>query len=274
MTFTLGPSAMADGYRLDVLDTVGSTNAEALARARAGDRGRLWITSHRQTDGRGRRGSHWQSPEGNLAVSLLLVPDAPAEMAATLGFVAGLALSDALGACAPDVSTLMALDGNDGAEGSRFRLKWPNDVLAGAAKVSGILLEGTAAPSGRQAVVVGIGVNVAHAPADLPYPAASLQGLGADVTAESLLRVLTDAWVARERVWDCGRGFGAIRAAWLKRAAGLGAPVAVRQGNEVLRGIFETIDDDGRLIVMTDEGGRKTISAGDVHFGTAATERG
>ena len=72
-------------------------------------------------------------------------------------------------------------------------------------------------------------------------------------------------------VWDQGRGFAAIRALWLARAAGLGAPLSVRTGRESVQGIFETIDEAGRLVVRSDDGMRRTVTAGEVHFGTAAT---
>src|SRR5690606_29862612 len=97
----LAPSAAAAGYRLEAHESVGSTNALAMARAREGDPGRLWIVAAEQTSGRGRRGRPWATPPGNLAATLLLVDALEAHMAATLGFVAGLALSDALAALVP-----------------------------------------------------------------------------------------------------------------------------------------------------------------------------
>ena len=74
----LHPDAEAAGVRLIAHETLGSTNAEALARARAGERGPLWITAARQTAGRGRRGNAWISEPGNLYASLLLTDPAPA----------------------------------------------------------------------------------------------------------------------------------------------------------------------------------------------------
>jgi BirA family biotin operon repressor/biotin-[acetyl-CoA-carboxylase] ligase len=72
-------------------------------------------------------------------------------------------------------------------------------------------------------------------------------------------------------VWDLGRGFGEIRRRWLERAAGLGETVAVRSGGSTISGIFDTIDDSGCMIVRTAEGGLIPITAGDVHFGAAAS---
>ena len=95
MGFALGPRAVAASYRLFAHETIGSTNAEALARAAAGDPGRLWVVAKAQTAGHGRRGRPWETPPGNLAASLLLPQIAPAR-SATLGFAAGLALEEAI----------------------------------------------------------------------------------------------------------------------------------------------------------------------------------
>jgi BirA family biotin operon repressor/biotin-[acetyl-CoA-carboxylase] ligase len=273
MAFTLGPDAHSAGYRLAAFDEIGSTNAEALARARAGDPGRLWVVSDRQTAGRGRRGNAWSTERGNLAASLLTITDADAPAVATLGFVAGVALDAALRRAAPEVVTAIALDGAAGVGGDRIALKWPNDVLLDGAKLAGILLEAERAPDGRMAVVVGIGVNVRHAPTDLPYPAASLAGLGAAAGAEAVFAALSESWCEAAAAWDDGRGFPAVRARWLARASGLGGAVAVRIDGAVTRGVFETIDDTGRLVVRTENGARRTITAGEVHFGAAGTAR-
>lgn len=274
MAFTLAPTAASDGYRLEALDTVGSTNAQALDHARAGDPGKLWVVSKNQQSGRGRRGRAWQSPPGNLAATLLVVADYELKLASTLGFVAGLALADALEAVAPKGSISVGVDGGGNfgkASSNRFELKWPNDVLASGAKLAGILLETTMLGANRFAVAVGIGVNVAAHPEDLPYPATSLKKLGATCDAETLFLALSDAWAVNARLWSEGRGLAAIRDRWLKRAAGIGSEVAVRVDNRVVRGIFETIDEDCRFVIRDHDGGVVTIAAGDVHFGAVAS---
>jgi BirA family biotin operon repressor/biotin-[acetyl-CoA-carboxylase] ligase len=269
MGFELGQAAAAAGYQLLAFDRIGSTNAEAQERARAGAEGPLWVVAREQTEGRGRRGRAWETPRGNLAASLLLTVDMPRPQAATLGFVAGLALNEAGAALAPGIAVKVGVDGLDEPR-SRLTLKWPNDVLADGAKLAGILLE--VDPCGdRLAVVIGLGVNVATAPSGLPYPVTALSELGSNVTAESLFAALSDAWLRFHLVWDGGRGLAEIRRLWLVQAAGLGAPVAVRLGETVLRGKFETLDEEGRLIVLTEEGDRRTVTAGEVHFGAAAS---
>src|SRR5579862_7250860 len=96
MAFALGPRAASAGYRLESFDQVGSTNSEAMERARAGERGPLWFVTTEQTAGRGRRHRPWIAPRGNLASSVLQIVDVPPATAATLGFTAALALEAAL----------------------------------------------------------------------------------------------------------------------------------------------------------------------------------
>jgi len=265
MALQLGPRAQAAGYRLAAFDAIGSTNSEALAQARAGERGPMWFVTTEQTAGRGRRQRAWIAPRGNLAATVLEVLAVPPGVAATLGFAAGLALETALQQVSFEARA------RAGGADFGFRLKWPNDVLAGGKKLTGILLEAESVGADRLAVVVGIGTNVVAAPDDTLYPAASLHGLGIHVSAEDLFAALSDAWAETRAVWNEGRGFGEIRRQWLARAAGLGGPVSVQSGSTTIDGIFDTIDETGCLIVRTSDGRRVPVSAGDVYFRTAAS---
>jgi BirA family biotin operon repressor/biotin-[acetyl-CoA-carboxylase] ligase len=266
MVFSLGPRATSAGYRLAAFDSIGSTNAEAISRAREGEYGPIWFVTSEQTAGRGRRHRPWIAPRGNLASSILEVIDVSPAVAATLGFAAGLALEAALQRVSIEASLRAA-----GSDFMKFSLKWPNDVLAGRQKLAGILLEAEAMPDNRLAVVVGIGTNVVAAPEGTPTPATSLAALGVNIGAEELFGTLSDSWTEFRGIWDDGRGFGEIRRLWLERAAGLGQPVAIQMGGTSLEGIFDTIDDTGCMIVRTADGKRVPISAGDVYFGSAAS---
>jgi BirA family transcriptional regulator, biotin operon repressor / biotin---[acetyl-CoA-carboxylase] ligase len=266
MTFSLGPRASSAGYRLAAFDQIGSTNAEAMARARDGERGPIWFVTSEQTAGHGRRHRPWIAPRGNLASSILEVIDVSPAVAATLGFAAGLALEAALRKVSVEASLRSA-----GSDDMKFSLKWPNDVLAGRQKLAGILLEAEAVPGDRLAVVVGIGTNVVAAPERTPTPATSLVALGVHIGAEELFATLSDSWTEFRGIWDNGRGFGEIRHLWLERAAGLGEPVAIQAGGSAVEGTFDTIDDTGCLMVRTADGKRVPISAGDVYFGSAAS---
>lgn len=264
MSFALGQRALQAGYRLAAFDRIGSTNTEAIERARAGERGPIWFVTSEQTAGRGRRQRAWIAPRGNLAASILEVVDVPPAVAATVGFAAGLAEEAAL----EKVSLEAAL--RLGPDRPRYALKWPNDVLAGGKKLVGIGLEAEPVAGGL-AVVTGIGTNVVAAPEGTPTPAVSLAALGVHISAEELFAALSDAWVEFRGIWDNGRGFAEIRRLWLARAAGLGEKVAVQTGSAILEGIFDTIDDTGCLIVRTPDGRRVPVAAGEVFFGATAS---
>jgi BirA family transcriptional regulator, biotin operon repressor / biotin---[acetyl-CoA-carboxylase] ligase len=252
----LAPEAADAGYRLVALGATGSTNDDAVAAARDGDPGLLWVTAGEQLAGRGRHGRAWASPPGNLHASLLLVDPCEPAIAPELGFVAGLALHEAVEAVT-------------GAGVPRVALKWPNDLLVDGAKAAGLLLEGHRI--GRSlAVVVGFGVNVAAAPAETPYPAATLQSLRPGLRPETLFEALSGA-VARDlAAWRPARTgaadpFGAIRARWLERAAGLGVDVRLRLPSGERHGVFEGLDRSGRLQLKT-ASGLELIDAGDLYF--------
>lgn len=276
MGFGLSPFATSAGYRLVSFDTIGSTNAEALERARNGEEGPLWLVSKRQESGRGRRGRAWATEEGNLAATLLVTGRYDLARVATLGFVAGLALSDGLRAILPaghEVS--VALDGAQSSAASpkrsRIELKWPNDVLFGGAKLAGILLETSLLADGRFAAAIGIGVNVVSHPDGLPYPATHVGAIAGDIGAEKVFLALSDAWLDNAACWNEGRGLARLRERWLERAAGLGSAVAVQVDGQVVRGIFETIDEDCRFVIRKPDGSLTRITAGDVHFGAVAS---
>lgn len=250
----LSDAARDAGYRLATFDMIGSTNDEGLARARAGDPGRLWLVADGQSQGRGRSGRSWASLPGNLLASLLLRAPCPAAVSPQIGFVAGVALHQAVA----DVA---------GVGAGRLAIKWPNDLLLDGAKLAGILVEGTTvsglAGGTERAVVVGFGVNLTAYPADTPYPATDFRAAGLQVGRPALFAALAETMAHRLAVWQEGRGFAAIRRDWLARAGGLGAPIVVRHPNGETRGVFRDLDPEGRLL-LENEGAIIVIQAGDV----------
>jgi BirA family biotin operon repressor/biotin-[acetyl-CoA-carboxylase] ligase len=244
----LDPTAAAAGARLITLDTIGSTNEEALRLARTGERAPLWITAQRQTAGRGRRGRNWVSEPGNLYASLLLADPSTPDRFPELSFVVALALHDAVTARIPGLA-------------GRVALKWPNDLLIDRNKFAGILIEGEGAT-----VVIGMGVNCVHHPDGTEYPATDLAAAGVRAPPESLFGHLSAAMVARLAQWDRGAGFAAIRTDWLARAAGVGKPVRVKTADGELAGLFEGMDASGRLVLRLPDETMRAVTAGDVHI--------
>lgn len=223
---------------------------EAAARAP----GPVWVMARRQTAGRGRRGRAWVDPAGNLAATLVMRPEGGPAEAAQRSFVAALALSDAL----------RALLG----PGPRLALKWPNDVMLNGGKVAGILLESSGQGGQVDYLAIGIGVNLAAVPEAVEataLPPVSVRGeTGLDLAPETLLDALAAAFARREAQL-AAQGFAAIREAWLAEAAHLGQTVTARTVSETVTGTFDTLAEDGSLILLSAQG-RRVIAAADVYF--------
>ncbi len=235
---------MAD--RILVLAETASTNLDVRRLAETCWPEGRWVRAERQTAGKGRLGRAWLGEPGNLFASTL-VELRPTDPAPTdIALLAGVAAYDALAALLPDVA---------------FRLKWPNDVMVGRAKLAGMLLERV--PRG---VVLGVGINVAHAPTLPDRETVALADLpeGDEVSVPALADALADhfeQWLARWRA----EGATAVMGAWIERGHRHGEPIEVRlPDGEAVRGAFAGLDPAGALIVGLDDGTRRVIHAGDV----------
>ena len=228
----------------------GSTNDDMKVLAAAGASEGSWLRAERQTGGRGRSGRNWVSPAGNLHASTLvrLRPRDPS--APTLALVAGVALYDA-------VSPFLD---HRGGSGDDVRLKWPNDLLVGPRKLAGILLERI-----DDAVVIGIGVNLAHHPEEVDRPATSLAAEGSLVPpAAAFLQDLARSFAARLATWR-EHDLPAIRAAWLAAAHPVGTSLATHgPGGEPVTGTFAGLEPGGACRLRLADGGVRLIHAGDV----------
>jgi BirA family biotin operon repressor/biotin-[acetyl-CoA-carboxylase] ligase len=258
-----GSPALDPFYRLVRLDETASTNDDALRLAGEGAPQGTLVWALRQSAGRGRRGRRWDSPPGNLYMSLVLRPDMPLAQAAQVGFLAALAIAESLAALLPD---------------GRVVCKWPNDVLiadeAGEyRKIAGLLLESEAG-SGAAAdwLVLGLGVNVASHPEGMEFPATSLAAHGAKADVAELLSGIAGRFAGWYRRWQA-EGFAPARAAWLARAAGVGGPVRVRFETGTQEGVFAGLDGDGALLLHKPGAAAPLrVTAGDLFF-PAATEK-
>lgn len=233
------------GYQKIRHGELDSTNSEAQRLAASGETGPVWIIADRQTAGRGRRGRVWETNPGNLATTLLLRSDAPPAVIGQSSFVAALAAAEMASHFAPNTD---------------ITVKWPNDVLGEGKKLAGLLLE-----AGPGWLAVGIGVNLASAPERTEFPATSLAQLGiAAPTSDEALTVLAARFAHWYAAW-MSEGFETIRAAWLARAGGLGAPIRARLPTETRHGVFEGIDASGALL-LNEQGNVRAIAAGEVFF--------
>jgi BirA family transcriptional regulator, biotin operon repressor / biotin---[acetyl-CoA-carboxylase] ligase len=236
---------MPDILRFAELD---STNDDVSRRAQDGAADGLWVMADRQSKGRGRRGRAWQSAaNGNLYCSGLVrvIPGEPPVQ--QLSFVAALAVHQVLAPLVPGLT-----------------LKWPNDLMVGGKKLTGILLESGGTGSGGLWLVVGIGINLAAHPEDIERPATDVRTLtGVRHDPEMVLKSLAAAFALWRQRWrECG--FAAIKAAWLAASQGLGERLEARLGHETIAGVFAGLGDDGALQLMLESGDMRVIHAGEV----------
>lgn len=243
---------LPEGYELAAFDTIDSTNAELRRRVECqAGADRLVAWSLEQTRGRGRRGRAWSGPSGNLMCSILLWPQCTLAVASQLSFVAALAVFDLVRASLP--------------ADRQISLKWPNDVLVEGKKISGILLEaGGWMPGAPGWIVVGTGVNLCRHPVDAEWQATDIRAEGGDAPDPALaLEGFCSAFEAWRAVW-AGDGFEPIRRRWLEHAHRLGEDILARMDRETVRGRFVGIDPDGSLVLKTDDGAERRISAADI----------
>lgn len=230
-----------------VVASTGSTNADVAAAARAGAAQGLVVVAESQSDGRGRLDRQWASPpRAGLTFSILLRPRPPRPTWSWLPLLAGLALRRALVA-------LTELD---------VVLKWPNDLLVDGRKLAGMLAE-----VHGDAVVVGIGLNVSTRDDELLPTAASLATAGSDLLDRAtLLRAILrelgsgyDAWGAR------GGDPTSLRGEYVEHCSTVGAALRVSlAGGGVIEGTGVDVDQEGRLVVRTDDGHHQVLASGDV----------
>jgi BirA family biotin operon repressor/biotin-[acetyl-CoA-carboxylase] ligase len=234
---------------IETLTATGSTNAdlaERLARGEALHEGH-WLIADRQSAGRGRQGRAWFDGHGNFMGSTVvhLRPGDPPRP--TLALVAGLALHEAVAIRLPPPPQAL--------------LKWPNDVMIGPAKLAGILLEGVG-----EAVVVGVGANLALAPEVPGRETISLAAFGPAPDRDAFALDLAAAFAAGLERWR-SYGLAATVARWSAVAHTPGTILSVGEPGETsLEGEFAGLDDAGALLLRLADGTTRTIHAGEVRF--------
>jgi BirA family biotin operon repressor/biotin-[acetyl-CoA-carboxylase] ligase len=239
-----------DGYTVTRLETAGSTNDVAKeAAAKGAADGAVYWTPH-QTAGRGTHGREWETPPGNLAVSILKRPDLPMRFAAQAALVTAVAVAEAVE--------------QTGVHAGRIRLKWPNDVMIDGKKVSGILLEGQAAGSAVDWLVIGTGINVVHHPANTRHPATDLAEAGLVRSADEMLPAYLaafDKWWGRWLRYD----FQVIQTAWAARTLHKrGDEIRLSQGKETIHARYKGLAPDGALVVVGQDGLEKHVVSGEI----------
>jgi BirA family biotin operon repressor/biotin-[acetyl-CoA-carboxylase] ligase len=220
---------------------IGSTNDEARRLAAEGAPHGTVVHADAQSSGRGRLSHTWFSPPGNLYISILLRTGEPPTRTAELSFVTALAVADTVDALLP--------------QPTRATLKWPNDVLVNGAKIAGILLEQIG-----DATIIGIGLNVLLAPANISYKATTIVANGGLASVDRARDILLDRLARHLEVW-ARDGFAPVRDHWLQRSYPIGAAIRATTGGESVAGAFAGMDSDGALLLDTPSGRRRIIAA-------------
>lgn len=264
--YGLAPDALSAGYRLEYCQSCPSTNQRALeygakifaeksakSDAEQNENKGIWFITDSQTKGRGRQGRIWQSGQGNLTASLLLVLPKKCKDHHILSFVAANALASSVHQL-PEIKK------------EEILLKWPNDLLLSGAKLAGILLEAQVLPDGRTLIAIGFGVNIKNAPKNIPYPVTALLEHCEAITPQILFTSLSRNWLQCFSDWNYGLGSAKVLSRWREHAQGIGKPILVRQSGNTISGTFIDIDHQGRLIVQMAGGKKQLVSAGDIEL--------
>lgn len=193
------------GHKIIWLEEVDSTNNYARKLIENGEEEGALVLARKQTQGRGREGRNWISPEGGLYMSLVLKPPLPVKELSLMTLLTAVAVLEAI----EDLTLL------------KCQVKWPNDLLLEGKKVCGILTESKVMGEAVEYVVVGIGINVNSSieglNADLPYPATSLKEiLGFEIENSILLKEIMQNFNKYYKLIP-GEGWSAILKKWKER---------------------------------------------------------
>lgn len=240
-------------WRIENFQKVETTQSHAQEAAAAGKPEGVVIQAMQQEGGKGRHGNHWDSPIGNLYMSVLLRPDCEIEQAGQLSFVVAVALSD-------------ALDNYIDLEKHTKTLKWPNDILVNKLKISGILLESNMKDNKLDSIILGMGLNIFTKPElSICLNDVAKEPVYINAVRDTVLDKLSYYY----SLWQ-EKGFAPILEAWLKQAHGMGEPITARLPKETYKGIFKGVTPDGGLILEQENGEENIIHAAEVYFGESA----
>jgi BirA family biotin operon repressor/biotin-[acetyl-CoA-carboxylase] ligase len=244
------------GFKNELWDSIDSTNTRALALAKEGASHGVIVLAREQTAGRGRLGRNWVSPpDSGIYMSFLLRPANLKPQLTLVTIAAGLACAKAIERCL----------------GVRIGIKWVNDLIYSGRKLGGILCEfqqaHTSTPLGKDALVIGIGINIDPQGREIPAELSSRMAWLCEATPEFIDRNLLVAEIAFEleqAIQDLATGeTDIVLNGWRQYTVTLGESIIATVGNQQLMGLAIDLDCSGALILDTHEG-RRLLHAGEV----------
>lgn len=238
---------------LHEFDELGSTNDMARQLLENGNSAPFWVIANKQTSGRGRRGKIWYSIAGNLFASGIYKFENNLKVLPILSFVMAIALKRSF---------------EKYVNNSRIALKWPNDIYIDEKKISGILLEHLTY-NNKSHIIFGIGINLVSSPLNIDQDTINLfscieNGENLPLKNEFLNEIIANFENLIEEFNK--NGFENIRIEWLNNAYKLGCNIKANIGTNEIFGIFETINENGELLIRDSENIIHSINSGDVFF--------
>jgi len=235
------------GQRVIYHPRLTSTMEAARQEARQGAAEGTAVVAGEQTGGRGRLGRLWLSPEGNVALSVILYPD--------LSHLPSLIM----------LASLAVVHSIEAVTGLKAQISWPNDVLIDGKKVCGILVESDVRRGTVAYAVIGIGINVNLKISDFPEIPSSATSLSNELGSEvSLTGMIRQLFVDIERLYLDLQAGGSLYQEWRGSLVTLGRKVVASSGDISYEGIAESVDEDGGLLLRRSDGSLIKIIAADV----------
>jgi len=235
------------GRQLHYFTAVTSTMEVARNLARAGTPEGTVVIAEKQTAGRGRLGRTWLTPEGNLAISVILQPQ--------LNDLPGLIM----------ITSLAVVRSIETVAGLKAQIKWPNDVLLKDKKVCGILIESEIKSENVSFTIIGLGINTGLNPGEFPEIASQSTSLTHELGSRvSVVDLCCSVLNELEKLYMSLKAGISVYSEWIEKMETIGKQIQVKVGDSVERGIAEAVTEDGNLRLRHADGSYSNIAVGDV----------
>ena len=242
-------------YVLHYYDVIDSTNLEAKRLIRKGISGHHIVWSISQESGYGKASRVWQSGSGNITFSLIIEHSYSENIICQLLFVIAVGIRE--------VIEKMFNDHNIHPE---IKIKWPNDIMVDGRKISGIMIENLKSLEGKSFLVIGVGININYDSIISNLVTNSFKKYNIEnIDLKLFIKDIIDSFEKHKDLWS-KNGLMPIKKLWMENAYNLGNKVTVTNGESIIIGIFNGIDDHGSINILTESGLTSVVSIGEIIF--------